>query len=69
MLRNIQKYTTVGVQRVMGDSNWRIPSDELENFLDVIVGRGVIGGRTLLIRSQSNRWWGFLAKLCLDTAF
>ena len=55
MLRNIQKCTNAEAQRVTGDPNWGISLDELEKFLGLIIVRGVIGGRTLLILSMWNR--------------
>ena len=57
MLRNIQKYTAAGAQRVAGDPNWGISLDELEKFLGLVIGRGVIGGQTLPILSMWNRLW------------
>ena len=51
MLRNTQKCTTSEAHRATGNNSWTVTLDELDKFIGLIVARGVIGGRTLPIKS------------------
>ena len=60
MIRNIQKCTTSEAHRATGNNSWTVTLDELEKFVGLFVARGVIGERTLPIKSISDKSWGCL---------
>ena len=57
-LKNILKCTTSEAHRVTGNNSWTITLDELDKLMGFIVARGVIGGRTLRIKSIRDKSWG-----------
>ena len=60
MLRNIQKCTIAEAHRAPGNNNWTVALNELDKFVGLIVARGVIGGKTLPIKSMWDKSWGCL---------
>ena len=57
-LKNILKCTTSEAHRVTGNTNWTITLDTLDKLMGLIVACGVIGGRTLPIKSIWDKSWG-----------
>ena len=52
MLRHIRKCIITESQRVTGNDKWSVSLDELDKFIGLVVARGVIGSRTLPIKSM-----------------
>ena len=50
-LKNILKCTTSEAHRVPGNNSWTVTLDKLDKLMGLIVARGIIGGRTLPIKS------------------
>ena len=48
MLRNVLK-CTIAEGHCVSANNWRVKLIELEKFVGLVVARGEVGGRTLLI--------------------
>ena len=59
MLRNIQKCTTAEAHLAIGKNSWMVTLDEIDKFVGFIVARGVVGGRTLPIKSMWGKSWGY----------
>ena len=57
-LRNILKCTISEAHRATGNNSWIVTLDELDKLIVRIVARGVIGGRTLPIKSIWDKSWG-----------
>ena len=57
MLRNLQRCTIAEGHRVTG-ADWNVSLEELEKFMGLVIARGVVGGRTLPIKSMWDGTWG-----------
>ena len=58
MLRNIKKCTVEEGRRQTGDQTWDVTLHELDQFIGLVVARGVIGGRNFPLKSLWGKSWG-----------
>lgn len=58
MRRHIKNCTEVEGRRVTGNNNWELSLQELDNFIGLVIGRGLIGGRTTPVYKFWSTNWG-----------
>ena len=57
MIRHIQKCTVSEARRTTGSDTWNISLGELEQFVGLIIARGVIGARNAPVRNMWSKAW------------
>ena len=58
MLRNLKKCTVEEGRRRTGDQTWDVSLHELDKSIELVVARGVIGGRNFPLKSFWGKSWG-----------